>query len=89
MESRWTGPGHLTSLPPLPTAWPWRCAVALAQPVAHARSRRSAATAAATAAAVAHEIARQLRERYGSSATADWLDGVGCHTPGAGQSVHP
>jgi hypothetical protein len=32
------------------------------------------------AAAVAHEIARQLRERYGSSATADWLDGVGCHT---------
>jgi hypothetical protein len=40
-------------------------------------------------AAVAHEIARQLRERYGSSATADWLDGVGCRTPGAGQSVHP
>jgi hypothetical protein len=40
-------------------------------------------------AAVAHEIARQLRERNGSSATADWLDGVGCHTPGAGQSVHP
>jgi hypothetical protein len=33
-------------------------------------------------AAVAHEIARQLRERYGSSATADWLDGVGCRTPG-------
>ena len=30
-------------------------------------------------AAVAHEIARQLRERYGSSATADWLDGVGCY----------
>ena len=31
-------------------------------------------------AAVAHEIARQLRERYGGSATtADWLDGVGCH----------
>ena len=28
---------------------------------------------------VAHEIARQLRERYGSSTTADWLDGVGCH----------
>ena len=40
-------------------------------------------------AAVAHEIARQLRERYGSSATADWLDGVGCHTPEAGQTVHP
>jgi len=40
-------------------------------------------------AAVAHEIARQLRERYGSSAKADWLDGVGCHSPGAGQSVHP
>jgi hypothetical protein len=34
-------------------------------------------------AAVAHEIALQLRERYGSSATADWLDGVGCHPPGA------
>jgi hypothetical protein len=33
-------------------------------------------------AAVAHEIARQLRERYGSSATADWLDGVGTY-PGA------
>lgn len=31
-------------------------------------------------AAVAHEIARQLRERYGSSTTADWLDGVGCHS---------
>ena len=30
-------------------------------------------------ATVAHEIVRQLRERYGSSATADWLDGVGCH----------
>ena len=30
-------------------------------------------------AAVAHEIARQLRERYGSSVRADWLDGVGCH----------
>jgi hypothetical protein len=33
-------------------------------------------------AAVAHEIARQLRERHGSSTTADWLDGVGTH-PGA------
>ena len=31
-------------------------------------------------AAVAHEIARQFRERYGSSIKADWLDGVGCHT---------
>ena len=32
------------------------------------------------AAAVAHEIARQLRQRHGgSSTTADWLDGVGCH----------
>jgi hypothetical protein len=40
-------------------------------------------------AAVAHEIARQFRERYGSSVRADWLDGVGCHAPGAGQSVHP
>jgi hypothetical protein len=39
-------------------------------------------------AAVAHEIARQFRERYGSSVRADWLDGVGCHAPGAGQSVH-
>ena len=34
----------------------------------------------AQSAAVAHEIAQQLRERYGSSAKADWLDGVGCHT---------
>ena len=31
------------------------------------------------AAAVAHEIALQLLERYGSSTTADWLAGVGCH----------
>jgi hypothetical protein len=30
-------------------------------------------------AAVAHELAAILRERYGSSTTADWLDGVGCH----------
>ena len=30
-------------------------------------------------AAVAHEIARQFRERYGSSTKADWLDGVGAH----------
>jgi hypothetical protein len=31
-------------------------------------------------AAVAHELAAILRERHGgSSATADWLDGVGCH----------
>jgi hypothetical protein len=37
-------------------------------------------------AAVAHEIARQLRERYGSSTKADWLDGVGCH-PGTAQTV--
>jgi hypothetical protein len=29
--------------------------------------------------AVAHEIAQILRERHGSSTTADWLDGVGCH----------
>ena len=36
-------------------------------------------------AAVAHEIARQLRERHGgSSTTADWLDGIGCH-PGTVQ----
>lgn len=25
------------------------------------------------------ELSTILRERYGSSATADWLDGVGCH----------
>ena len=37
-------------------------------------------------AAVAHEIARQLRERYGSSVRADWLDGVGCH-PGTVQGT--
>jgi hypothetical protein len=37
--------------------------------------------------AVARELAAILRERYGSSTTADWLDGVGCHTPGAGQTV--
>jgi hypothetical protein len=30
-------------------------------------------------AAVAHELAIILRERYGSSTTADWLDGVGTH----------
>jgi hypothetical protein len=33
----------------------------------------------AQSAAVAHEIASILRKRYGSSATADWLDGVGAH----------
>jgi hypothetical protein len=33
----------------------------------------------AQSAAVAHEIASILRERYGSSATADWLDAVGTH----------
>jgi hypothetical protein len=33
----------------------------------------------AQSAAVAHELAAILRERHGSSATADWLDGVGCH----------
>ena len=32
-------------------------------------------------AAVAHELAAILRERHGSSTTADFLDGVGCHTP--------
>jgi hypothetical protein len=37
-------------------------------------------------AAVAHELAAILRERHGgSSQVADWLDGVGCHTPGAVQ----
>jgi len=42
------------------------------------------------AAAVARELAAILRERHGgSSQVADWLDGVGSHTPGAGQSVHP
>jgi hypothetical protein len=30
-------------------------------------------------AAVTAELAAILRERYGSSATADWLDGVGAH----------
>ena len=30
-------------------------------------------------AAVAAELAAILRERHGSSTTADWLDGVGCH----------
>jgi hypothetical protein len=40
-------------------------------------------------AAVAHEMAAILRERHGSSTTADFLDGVGCYTPGAGQPVHP
>ena len=33
----------------------------------------------AQSAAVAHELAAILRERHGSSATADWMDGVGCH----------
>jgi len=29
---------------------------------------------------VAHELAQILRERHGgSSTTADWLDGMGCH----------
>jgi hypothetical protein len=28
---------------------------------------------------VAHELAAILRERHGSSTTADWLDGVGAH----------
>ena len=38
-------------------------------------------------AAVAHELAAILRERHGSSTTADFLDGVGCHTPGTVQTV--
>jgi hypothetical protein len=38
-------------------------------------------------AAVAHELAAILRERHSSSTTADFLDGVGCHTPGAGPTV--
>jgi hypothetical protein len=37
-------------------------------------------------AAVAHELAAILRERYGSSVRADWLDGVGCY-PGNAQTV--
>jgi hypothetical protein len=37
-------------------------------------------------AAVAHELAVIFRERYGSSARADWLDGVGCH-PGTVQTA--
>lgn len=43
-------------------------------------------TCRVNSAAVAHEIARQLRERYGSSTRADWLDGVGCH-PGTLQGT--
>jgi hypothetical protein len=39
-------------------------------------------------AAVAHELAAILRERHGGSfQVADWLDGVGCYTPGAGQTA--
>jgi len=38
-------------------------------------------------AAVAHELAAILRERHGSSTIADFLEGVGCYTPGAGQTV--
>jgi hypothetical protein len=39
-------------------------------------------------AAVAHELAAILRELHGgSSQVADWLDGVGCYPPGAGQAV--
>lgn len=38
------------------------------------------ATCRRDSAAVAAELAQILRERYGgSSVTADWLDGVGCH----------
>jgi hypothetical protein len=40
-----------------------------------------------SSAAVAHELAAILRELHGSSTTADFLDGVGCHTPGAGPTV--
>ena len=29
----------------------------------------------------AHELAAILRERHGSSTTADWLDGIGAHQP--------
>jgi hypothetical protein len=37
-------------------------------------------------AATAHVIAQILRERHGgSSTTADWLDGVGCHPHGGSQ----
>lgn len=31
--------------------------------------------------AVAHELAALLRERYGHSTTADWLDAIGSHQP--------
>ena len=41
----------------------------------------------AQSAAVAHEIASILRERHGSSTTADWLDGVGCYPAGTRQTV--
>lgn len=33
------------------------------------------------ATAVAHELAAILRERYGHSTTADWLEAIGSHTP--------
>jgi hypothetical protein len=39
-------------------------------------------------AAVAHELAAIFREGHGSSSTTvDFLDGLGCHTPGVGQTV--
>lgn len=38
------------------------------------------ATCRHIATAVARELAQILRERHGgSSTTADWLDGIGCH----------
>lgn len=41
-----------------------------------------------SSAATAHAIAQILRERHGgSSTTADWLDGVGCHPHGGSQPV--
>jgi len=45
------------------------------------------ATPGTPPAAVAHELAAILRERHGSSTIADFLEGVGCYTPGAGQTV--
>jgi hypothetical protein len=41
-----------------------------------------------SSAATAHVIGQILRERHGgSSTTADWLDGVGCHPRGGSQPV--
>ena len=79
-------------LPPMNTPTPTpadRMALAMCPNIRKANGHGCAVpcdTCRRISAAVAHEIARQLRERYGSSTTADWLDGVGCHT-GTAQTV--